>query len=347
MASIGYCFISAYLKGEESRLVTSQHVDRVLRASAVQEVIASIDGTDLGDYLVRLPGKTYEELDDELWAYLRGCVEYLEWLKFCPEELRTILRAYLVKYDVSNVKAALRGVLMERKAPMVPFGVLLARGLLDRLSGAEDLDGIIEVLERGGLAEYATVLKDRRTALNGALQGRLEAEAALDRCYYDSLRRVTRGVADASWFAKVLGIMVDLVNLHVVFRAIIEGIGAEALSCGITGGYMIPGEAVGELAGLSLRELPGRLEHTPYRAVAEEVSREYELEGRIGVVEEIVEKHKFRLLREILAPRVLSSLVAIWYLILKELEVRSVRIALKAAADGLPLEEVRNNLVVL
>lgn len=347
MATIGYCFISAYLKGEEFRLVTSRHLERMLRASTVPEVVASIEGTDLGDYLTGLTDQTYQELDGHLWAYLRRCIEYLEWFRLCPQDMRTLLRAYLVKYDVSNVKAAIRGVLTEKKAPMVPLGVIEASGLLGRLSGAEDVDGIVEVLERGRLAEYATVLKERRTALNGSPRRRLEAEAALDRCYYSVLRRATQCAADASWFAKVLGILVDMVNLQVICRAIIEGIGGDAASSVIGGGYIIPEEAVDELAAHSLRDLAGRLRDTPYGAVVEEASREYEAEGSIGVVEGVIEKHKFRLLREVMAPRVLSPLMVMWYLILKELEVRSLRIVLKAAADGLPLEETRNYLVVL
>ena len=51
----------------------------------------------------------------------------------------------------------------------------------------------------------------------------------MDRCYYDSLCRVARGVADASWFAKVLGILVDMANLQLICRAIIEGTAEDAV----------------------------------------------------------------------------------------------------------------------
>ena len=347
MATADYCFISAYLKGQEFRLVTSRHVDRMLRASTVSEVVASIEGTDLGDYLALLPGRSHKELDEQMWAYLRRCVSYLEWFRQCPEQIRTVLRAYLVKYDVANLKAALRGLLTGKKSQMVPIGTLQEGGFLDRLSGASNLDGIVDVLERGGLDEYAAELKERKALLGGSLRQRLEAEVALDRCYYNSLRRVTSRVDDAWWFAKVLGIMVDMANLQVICRAIIEGIGREAASFGITGGYMVPAEAVGEMASLNLRDMAARFDHTPYGTVVEELLRQYELERSVGVIEAVVEKHKFRLLREVMAPRVLSTLMVLWYLILKELEVRSIRIVLKAAADGLPLEDTRSYLVVM
>jgi len=56
-------------------------------------------------------------------------------------------------------------------------------------------------------------------------------------------------------------------------------------------------------------------------------------------------RHRFRLLREILSPRVLTPLVLAWYLIVKELEVRNLRLILKATFDAVPVEEIREYLV--
>ncbi|GAI58434.1 unnamed protein product, partial [marine sediment metagenome] len=88
------------------------------------------------------------------------------------------------------------------------------------------------------------------------------------------------------------------------------------------------------------------LENTQYRNVVEEVVVSYDGTKNIAVVDEIIEKHKFKLSQEMLSPRVLSPLMAGWYLILKEVEIRNLRLILKAMFDNIPVEEIRNCLVL-
>lgn len=46
-----------------------------------------------------------------------------------------------------------------------------------------------------------------------------------------------------------------------------------------------------------------------------------------------------------LALKVLSPLVAAWYLVLKETEVRNLRLVLKAIADEVPVQDITSLLV--
>jgi len=62
-------------------------------------------------------------------------------------------------------------------------------------------------------------------------------------------------------------------------------------------------------------------------------------------VNEVSDEHRFRLLREMLSPRVFSPLVLVWYLALKEAEVRNLRLVLKATFDAVPLADIREYLV--
>jgi vacuolar-type H+-ATPase subunit C/Vma6 len=52
------------------------------------------------------------------------------------------------------------------------------------------------------------------------------------------------------------------------------------------------------------------------------------------------------MLQQMLSPRVLSPLVMAWYLILKEVEVRNLRLVLKTIVDGVPVQEIRDYLVL-
>ena len=48
MISAGYAFLSAYLKGEESRMVTVEYMDSIFRNSKVQDALVAIKDTDVG-----------------------------------------------------------------------------------------------------------------------------------------------------------------------------------------------------------------------------------------------------------------------------------------------------------
>jgi len=336
--------MSAYLKGEEAKIVTSSHVSSMSKASSIKDVLEIIRDTDIGNYLEGVLIETFDELDEYLWMYFDDCLRRLELFKPLPADMVKILKAYIVKYDVLNIKAALQGISTGRKAIMIPVGVMHNQGLLDELSSAGDVDGMVKLLVRGKLEGYATILEEYKMD-EGAGAG-LRAEARLDGEYYRNLLNVTKDIIDGALLSKSFTTIIDMKNLQVILRAIIGGMDLEAAGYTISGGYMISEAMAKDLASLKLAEIPDRLDNTQYRNVVEEVITNYDRTKSITAVGEIIEKHKFRLSQEILSPRVLSPLVMVWYLILKEIEIRNLRLILKAMFDNIPVEEVRNYLVL-
>jgi len=338
-----YPFLSAYLKGEEARLVTSNHIDRMSKVSSIQDVLEIIKETDIGSYLEGVLVETFDDLDEHLWMYFSECLERVEWFKPVPADILKILKTYIVKYDVLNIKAALQGISTGEQARKTPIGVIHNYGLLDELSSAENVDGIIELLTKCKLGNYASVLEECK--IDGEVKSRLLAEARLDGEYYKNLLNMTKDIIDGAILSKAFGIIIDTKNLQVMLRAIITGIGPEAAKYVINGGYMLSSEAIKELLPLKLSDMPGRVAYL-YQNMAEEVVSSYDKAKSITVVDEIIEKHKFKLSQEILSPRVLSPLMIAWYLILKEVEIRNLRLILKAMFDNIPVEEIRNYLVL-
>jgi V/A-type H+/Na+-transporting ATPase subunit C len=339
-----YAFISAYLKGEEAKILTSSHVNSMSKASTAEDALGIIGETDIGSYLEGVIVKTFGDLDKYLWVYLDECLERLKWFKPVPADILKILDAYIVKYDVLNVKAALQGISTGRKANMIPVGVIHNHGLLDDLCNAGDVDGIIKLLTECKLESYTSVLKECKIDERAKL--RFVAEAKLDGEYYKNLVSITRGVNDGSILSKAFSIIIDMTNLQIMLRAIIGGIDSGAAEYTISGGYMLSEAVIRDLVLLKLADIPSRLENTQYHNVVAEVISNYDRSKNITAVEEIIEKHKFRLSKEILSPRVLSPLVVVWYLIIKEIEIRNLRLILKAMFDNMPIAEIRNYLVL-
>jgi len=339
-----YPFLSAYLKGEEARLVTSDHIDRMSKVSSLHDILEIIRETNIGSYLDGVLVETFDDLDEHLWMYFSECLERVEWFKPVPADMLKILKAYKVKYDVLNIKAALKGVLTGKPARRIPIGVIHNYGLLDELSSVENVDGIIELLTKCKLGNYAAALKECN--IDEEMESRLLAKARLDGEYYKNLSDITKGIKDGSVLSKTFGTIIDMTNLQVILRAIITGIGPGAAEYTISSGYMVSSDAIKELLSLKLSDIPSRLANTQYGNIVEEVAASYDEAKNIAVVDEIIEKHKFRLSREMLSPRVLSPLMIAWYLILKEVEIRNLRLILKAMFDNIPVEEIRNYLVL-
>lgn len=341
MADAKYAFISAYLKGAEAKIVTAEQINRLSKMASTHDVLETIRDTDIGKYLDEMSIKTFDDSDKYLWRYFGDCLERLEWFKPVPADIREILHAYIVKYDVLNIKAALQRISTGKKVSMIPVGIIYRHGLLDKLSQAEGVDGVIEVLTECKLGAYADILGEYKEEA----KSKFLTEANLDRKYYQSLLDLPKGIQDGPLLTKAFSILIDMTNLQLVNRAIIEGMGSEVGEFVISGGYMISDKVAKDLMLHKLAEIPTALESAQYRNIADEVVASYNRTKSVTVVEEVIDKHKFRLLKEMLSPRVMTPLMIVWYLIIKEIEIRNLRLVLKATFDNIAVEEIQDYLV--
>jgi V/A-type H+-transporting ATPase subunit C len=339
-----YAFISACLKGEEPRTVASEHIDRMAAASNLQDALATIRETDIGSYLEELSVGTFDDLDEHLWRYLAQRVSYVESFKFLPKDVLKVSKAYIVKYDVLNIKAASQSISTGKKARMIPVGIIHNSGLLDELANTDNLDAITQLLVKCKLGDYAPALEQYK--IDKGAKSRFIAEARLDAEYYKNMLNMARRIKDGFVLARAFGLVVDLTNLQIALRAIVEGIGLDASELIIAGGYRIADKTIKESLTLKIADISAKLEDTEYRDIADEVSTGYEKTKSITAIDDIIDKHKFRMLKEMLSPRVLSPLVMAWYLILKEVEIRNLRLILKAIVDGIPVQEIKDFLVL-
>jgi len=349
LISAGYAFLSAYLKGEESRMVTVEYMDSIFRNSKVQDALVAIKDTDVGGYFEEISPSalaSFDDIDLHLWLYLGKCLDQFKWLNIVPKEVRKVAAAYAAKYDVSNIKVALRGLGTEEEVRMIPVGVIYGAGMLEELANSETVDEIIQTVSQCNLNSYTAILKENKeTVLQGSKQ-RLAVEAMLDKQYYADRLESTRKMKDGKQFVQIQGVVTDYINLQIIYRAVINGIGSEAVSYVIGGGSDLSAEAMAELLATKSSELLGKLESTRYKKVAEEIAAGYDKAKSITVVDEVIEMHKYTYVREMISTKILSPLLMSWYLVLKELEVRNLRLILKAISDDVPFEKIKDYLVL-
>ncbi|GAJ10874.1 unnamed protein product, partial [marine sediment metagenome] len=235
-----YAFTSAYLKGEESRCVSADHADSMMQKSTLQDALEVIENTDIGDYLLGQPIKTFDEADEYLWKYFGECLKRLERFK-PPSDIAHLADAYIKKYDILNIKIAVRTVLMEKPASMALLGVIYNQGYLEKLLSVKSVDEIAEIIVICNLGNYASLIKDIKEKDVGSI---FEAEIRLDRMYYESLLSALKKMNDGHLVTKAVGIIIDLTNLQIVFRSLLGEKESMVTEFVLEGGYMLSANTV-------------------------------------------------------------------------------------------------------
>jgi vacuolar-type H+-ATPase subunit C/Vma6 len=340
-----YAYISAYLKAEEPNIVASQHIDGMSSISNIKDAQLVIRGTDIGNYLEGVSFNNFNDLDRALWRYFAHCVKEVESFKFLPGDMLKLSRVYIEKYDVSNIKAAVQALgTTGNQDPMIPVGIIYDNGLLDKLSCAENIDEIIELLIQNRLGRYVPSLKiyepDDKNSSRLILGANLEGE------YFKAMLAMANKIKEGSVIAQAIGVIIDITNLQIIVRSINENIGNYVADYLIPGGYMLTDSTIRELLTVKISDLPRRLEDSHYHEVARELAISYDKTKRITELSEILETYKYRSLKDTLSPTVLSPLVMAWYLVLKETEIRNLRIIFRALYDSVSIEEIKRYLIL-
>ena len=344
MAGIGYAFISAYLKGEEAKILSSENLNTLMKAENIQEVLDSIRDRDIGNYLEGLDLNTFDDVDEQLWTYLNDCLTRIAWFQNIPKDALKILQGYVYKYDILNIKTSLENILSGEKSKGIPAGTIYNNGLLDDLINAENLDEVIGLLNSARMGEYANILEGYR--LEEGFRREVLTDTGMESVYYANLIGISRKLKDGDVLARVFQTLLDMTNLQIVLRTVISESDSGASGQTIYGGYLLRDELIRELLSGKLTDIPARLDNPIYKEAVEEVIAGYEKDGNISIIDESIEKLKFSIIKEIVSPKIMSPAVIIWYVIVKEIEVRNVRLVLKAVMDSIQLEEIRGYLVL-
>jgi len=341
LTSARYAFISAYLKGEETRGVTYEHIGEILqRSENMQDALEIVSDTDIGGYLLDQPIKTFDDADKYLWIYMGECLKRLKGFNI-PPEMSRIVNLYIEKYDVLNIRITLRMISKKATSSMVPLGTIHDREHLEEMSAAREKDEVSGILARCNLGDYIWAIEDINEKDPQSVS---EGEVKLQNIYHQKVLKVFKNMADGHLLVQAFESIIDSANLQTLFRLSLGGrytAGAPVLS----GGRMLSENTIKELLTLKMTEITGKLENTGYHMMAQDVSKGYEKDGKITVVDKITEKYRFRLLKDLLSPRVLSTSNMLWYLLLKELEIRNLRLIFKMLADGIPAAEIRELVI--
>ncbi|MFA5628775.1 MAG: V-type ATPase subunit [Dehalococcoidales bacterium] len=345
MVSGEYAFIAAFLKSAESGTAVYRPIPETARLARVQDIADALSDTEIGEYLAGVSPADFDEADRQLWAYFNKSVERIYWFNSVPNEIKMLLQAYVTKYDLMNINGVLRALKTGQKIPLIPAGVMNWGGFLPELESAKDLSQVVDILVDANLLSYAGILKnyetlDKKEALN-------EIEIAFSEAYYSELLAISGSIDGGYKLAGVFGAMADLKVLKTVIRKIVARTVSDTADKTIGGGYLISKSAANEMLSLKLNELPAKLEGTQYKPLIEEIITEFNKDEDVAAIDVFFEKKSFAFLKDILSSGVMTASDVVWYLYVKETEMRNVRIIYKAVFDGIPLENIKDYLVTV
>jgi vacuolar-type H+-ATPase subunit C/Vma6 len=331
LLSPSYAFVTSLFKAEEAKGITTPMMQEALRKSSIEDAITAMKGSSIGDYLEKNLVKTFEEANSCLQAYIDDCLNRILILR-PPSDVVLISSVYMQKFDVFNVKIALRRLLDEEGAPFVSAGTMYKSGLLNDLSTADSTQDIAEILTRCSLHHYAQIIQQLEEI---DLRAVVKAEMDLDIQYVTQMQQKLSKVNDAHVLKKALGIMVDIMNLRILLRSVFTNSPVKKDTY-MKGGGMFSPEKLTSLAELKIPELSSSLEHTRYANMIRDVVKAYDVQKDIRTLESISDVYQLRFLKELLSPKVFSPVMAFSLLTVKDWEIRTTRIVLKAVADSLP-----------
>ncbi|MDR7561693.1 MAG: V-type ATPase subunit [Armatimonadota bacterium] len=335
-------YINARVRAMHSRLLDSAHLEELLAIPTLEEFVTALAQTPYGPHLqealTRYAG--LRAVDEALARNFHQATTRI--LSFADGRARELIEVVLMRWDVANLRAILRGKHAGRPAEAI-IGALLPAGALSEvalreLAAAADVPGVVGALsaqEHPLAPALAEGLADYRE--RGDL---LVLELRLDRFYAAyGLRRAAGRGHSAAVLRRVLQAEIDATNVKTALKLQQASLGPdERARFYIPGGRLVderlflalsdPATADQGLAGL-------RLQGFPVRGPV----------GDLAAFERDLDLALLRVQAGLYRGDPLEIDIVIGYLAQKYNEVVNLRLIARGKALGIPRERVRQEMV--
>ena len=316
-----------------------------LQESAYHDEIATIQSDKLGTLAFEL-------------ALLQNYVKTLQTLiKFSSGPIRTLLRAILMKIEVSNVKTMLRAVkskmdVNEATKHIIPVGTLDKERCRAIMAGSESIENVINSLLT---LEFGAALKEVWSEYREN-EGLLPLEVALDKAVYnvilntiEELRGLDKKIAE-----NILGIEIDSVNAKIIFKSKAKGLSEEQIKNYLMPTAFLDEETLGEVIGTN--DVKAAVER--FLKAAENVNSPFykdvfgqilkERKAPLSFLERLLDSSSLIMSKKMLKEytRYYNIGFVLSFLNLKWFEIRNLRCIIMGSERRTPINKVRELLVI-
>lgn len=318
--------------------------------------LMKMDASEIASYL---QGSQYKGEIDELGVKFKG-IQLLElalnrnlantWAKLkriSPPSLRAIITIYLLKADIWNLKTLIRarytGLAQgELQAMLLPSGFLNMKKL-DELSKKESIEEILKSAGFVGFRYFASAVDRFRETKSIS-----DIENALDLFYYSSMKEFSGRIPREG------GLFREFVEYELEASAIINVLRLKRAgmpSKEIEKFMVIPGTARSLLTGMINAPSPSdaakALEQSRFRPVVEAGVSEFLAGGSLIRLELDLARNVLKHSALLIHRHPLSVDTILGYMFAKEIEVRNLKLMLKAKKLGMGMDFVEQQLIAV
>lgn len=339
ISPIKYAYINARVMAMKSKLLPKETYAKLMNLS-IPEIARFIGETEYKSEVDELARK-YDGIDLVEYALSSNLAKtYNKLIKISQGEANTLIKAYLRKWDVWNIKTIIRGKLHnipeeEIIEDLIPAGDLAHEFLLKLAKSS--IDEVISSLEGTPYFELVKDCKEKQCQI-------LEEE--LDKFYYEKLLESLKEGKSISvkLFEKFIKMEIDIENISSLLRLKKDGIeGKEIFEHLLEGGNELNKEKLNQLSSLSYKELLKALEQFSYFKALTELNLE---KASIGDIENKLYKYGKEQSLKISRYYPLSILPILGYMQAKKIEVDNIRAIVRGKESNLKDETIKSLLVI-
>ncbi len=335
-----YSYSSARVKAMESNLIGAQAMQSIIDAGSIDAALSLLFQQPAYKDNIAKYGGTSIKKDLIDFALSRNLAESVNKLvEIAPTAQRKVMRALVGKWDIQNIRLAIeakdRGAGFERVAAHI-IETSMGSTVIKEAMRESTVEGVLARLAIN--SPYAEIIKGASAAYSKS-RNLADAIAALDVGYYASLSGVIYEISGAHYqSALIIKMEIDSKNILTLIRGKRAGMKFQAIeSYLVSNGSMQKKELEHAYeSASSLEDLVQHITRFDLKASLEVYKKTGQLVSfEIGMNNYILNKGL-----GVLKPAILSFGTMLAYIYLKELEVRTLRIAINSKIYGLSSEEV-------
>ncbi len=328
----------------KGKLYRKQDYDKLLKMQAA-EIAKYLEESDYKEDINTLAKdlEGYPLVESAIYANFVRCVQKLR--KICSFEMGYLLTAYIVRYDIYNIKTILR-------AKAAGHGKEVVQRLLLPL-GSLTMEKLLHLLDAEDLAQILKNTGFRAATFQHALdyykkeQSLLELENYLDKEYYAFLFDFIQHLSgEHALFKNFLQLHIDVLNVQLLLRMKKQGLDQEQFRVlFFDGGKTFTISRLHHLTILDFGAIIDALRQTPLKRVIEqhaETLKQHDFKAFEAALDVWLLKQSMLLLHQF--PLSVDTLLG--YMFAKEVEVRNLRTLVKGKQLGLDEEFLEAQLVI-
>ncbi len=339
-----YPYTYVRIMAMKGKLYKRQDYNKLLKMQA-NEIAKYLEETEYKGEINTLAKEYegYELVEEALYMNFINNIQKLE--EISSREMGYLLKVYLRKYEVYNIKTIVRGKAVQQPAQeteklLLPIGAMNKAKLLKLL----EMESIAAVLKKVGLREQEYKEALAYYEKEGSL---LEIENMLDQIWYKEMQKFSMQLAEEhKLFKGLLQAEIDVMNVKLLLRLKKTGMESKKISqFFFSGGTSFSKSRCKALAEKDFETVVSSLQTSAFKSIIENHRAELEKKD-LRLFEKSLDVWLLQKTTLLMHQFPLSVDTLLSYLFAKEIEMRNLRVLVKGKQFNLEEKFIENQLVI-